>query len=283
MFALTGGLSEPALDDAGLRRWDRVRCLTNDEFFSPDLPPADDAITAVHLAFGRHVRGPAEIASALPFTRQLLERLEPLPGLRRVIYLSSQSIYGNTEDFRTLDTPIAPELPYAMAKYAGEVLVDAFGRRRPDAETLILRMDAVIQSQNLVPALCRNAVRDRRLVIRGGSQYSSYLDQEDAVRAIAAAVLGEGPFAPVYNVGPDRKRVTLSELAALVADIAAGHSRPITVETVPADLRQGAGMDSAAFQRDFSWQPRRSLRDMVASVYEDALQDHLSKTGGNTP
>lgn len=251
---------------------------TNDEFLAERLSlPAGTEHTVIHLAFGRHSRGGAEIASSLVFMERLLTRLESLTGLRRIVYVSSQSVYGGTPEFRTAGkTPVAPELAYAMAKYAGEVLLSSFAARRPEVSAAVLRLEAVIQSQNLVPALCRAAVREHKLSIRGGGQQVSYLDAEDAAQAIAAASLTDEPGYRVYNTGPDRMRVTLSELAELVRRSAEGRGIPVQIETTPADIAQWAGMDAAAFQQAFHWRPQYGLPQMVDRTFAEVLEQITS-------
>lgn len=95
---------------------ERVTFMSNADCINMDIP-LEDIDGAVHLAFARRVRPAADIASSLNYAESVFKKLAKYE-VDRVINMSSQGIYGSTEEFRTEQTPAAPATHYTMAKYA---------------------------------------------------------------------------------------------------------------------------------------------------------------------
>ena len=73
----------------------RVRVLLNDEFLLSEIREWN-FYGAIHLAFSRRVQPAQEIASSIVFASKVFHKLSDI-GTDRVIYMSSQGIYGNTD------------------------------------------------------------------------------------------------------------------------------------------------------------------------------------------
>lgn len=229
-----------------------------------DLPNAD---LLVHLAFSRRMKPNADIASSIDFAAAVCEKAKKA-RIPAVINLSSQGVYGDTEEIRTEDTVPAPNSVYTTAKYATEKVFEAYFRDT-DAKMTQLRLDPIIQSQNLVQALCRQAMQDGVIKLRGGKQVFSYIDISDAVRGIFAMMNYESDWKPVYNIGLDHFRITLTELAERIAV----YSEKVTGKTVRIELDEQdialwSGMDSKRFMSDTGWSPLCSIDDMIAKIYD---------------
>ena len=266
VLGLTMDLSFPEkmLEREHIEKSDRVRFMMNDEFFDENTV-IDDICGAVHLAFSRRMQPAKDIASSIDFAAKFFHRLKAL-GADRVINMSSQGVYGNTEEIRTEDTPAAPETQYTMAKYASEVLFRDIMRDVPHHTNF--RLDPVAQSQNVIKGLCKSA-REGQISLKGGRQVFSFLDGEDVGTAVVAMLKAEGGWADVYNVGWNRKRYTLVELAGLVASAAerCGYPKP-AITLTETDLALWAGMDSTRFMEKTGWKPAVRLGETLFSIIQ---------------
>ncbi|MBQ1371510.1 MAG: NAD(P)-dependent oxidoreductase, partial [Oscillospiraceae bacterium] len=245
----------------------RVISFEQDAFFHSDWSDLNVS-AAVHMAFARGNRPCQEIANSLDYAADAYKRLYEM-RVPKVLYISSQSVYGTTSEWRTEDCPPAPESLYAMAKYAGEKLLEAQFRDAPDIRCSTLRLDYVIQSQRLVTALCKDAKTTGTIHLKGGKQTFSYIDRVDVAKAIVSMLRFNGPWKPVYNVGPNRMRYTLPEIAEVVSSVAKQHG----VQNVKIDLEENdtalwSGMDSSRFRQDTGWEPTMDIYQMVEAIYE---------------
>ena len=180
-------LVERMLSREGITEKDRLRFLLNEEFFDTGAEGMDIG-GAVHLAFSRRMQPAADIASSILFSSRIFHALADA-GADKVINMSSQGIYGNTEDIRTEQTPPAPATQYTMAKYASEVLFDDIMRDCPHHTNF--RLDPVAQSQNVLIGLCKSA-KEGLIHIKGGKQVFSFIDANDVPGAVVAMLKAGG-------------------------------------------------------------------------------------------
>ena len=256
-------MPDKMLKREGLESNERVKFITNQEFLDP-FNSISSVYGAIHLAFSRRMQPAKDIASSISFAATMFHKFKDL-NIKRVINMSSQGIYGNTDALRTENTPPAPATQYTMAKYAAEVLFEDI-MNGCDQHTSF-RLDPVAQSQNVLQRLCRSA-REGKIRLQGGKQVFSFIDANDVPGAVLAMLKTDGPWDAVYNVGWNRKRITLVELAGLVAEAAtcAGFNRPM-IELEENDTALWAGMDSTKFMEKTGWSPSIKLSDTILSMF----------------
>ncbi len=240
----------------------RLHFLSNEDFLKKETK-LEDIFGAVHLAFARRVRPAADIAASVDFAAKVFHKLAG-SGIDRVINMSSQGVYGSTEDIRTEATAPAPESHYTMAKYASEILFNDILKDAPHHTNL--RLDLVTQSQNVVKGLCKSA-KDGAINLKGGRQVFSFIDGRDVAGAVVAMLQAEGSWDSVYNVGWNRRRYTLTELAEEVATAAegCGFGRPV-VGLEENDTALWAGMDSSKFMAKTGWEPVVDLQTSLMEI-----------------
>lgn len=245
----------------------RIKVIFKSELEEHDLR---NAYVVLHLAFARRNRTFAEIADSIDYCKKIFTYFaERSP--EKVIYISSQGIYGNTEQFRREDTDPAPATVYSMAKYAGEkVLEMAF--KDTNIETCIVRLESVVQSQNLVKALCKSAIDNRKLIIQGGEQTFSYIDEEDAADAIFLITTQPQKIGGIYNIGPNHMRVTLEQIARTIVELCDEAGFHVEIEMSEGDKMLWAGMDSSKFMKEMAWQPKTDLKMMIRKILYEMLQ-----------
>lgn len=247
-----------------IEKSDRLCFLTNEQFLDEEKTDWN-IYGAVHLAFSRRMQPAKDIASSVVFASQVFHKLADC-GADHVINMSSQGVYGNTDVIRTEETPPAPENHYTMAKYASEVLFNDILRNCPHHTNF--RLDLVAQSQNIIKGLCKSA-KDGKINLKGGKQVFSFIDGDDAAAAAVAMLKTDGEWNDVYNVGWNRNRYTLVELAEIVANAAedCGYTRP-EIELKEADIALWAGMDSSRFMQKTGWKPEIQLRETIKNVLQ---------------
>ena len=253
------------LEREGLTVSDRLSFVTNEEFLnSEDGDMAGEIGGAVHLAFSRRMQPARDIASSIDFAAQIFHKLSEY-HIDRVINMSSQGVYGNTEEIRTEDTSPAPETQYTMAKYAAEVLFRDIMRDCPHHTSF--RLDPVAQSQNVVKGLVKSAA-EGKISLRGGKQVFSFIDADDVPDAVIAMLKTEGEWDSIYNVGWTGRRFTLVELADIISDAAEskGLTRPV-IELKEAEISLWAGMDASRFMERTGWRPSVSIEETIESMF----------------
>ena len=154
--------------------------------------------------------------------------------LRRFVYASSSSVYGNAT-VQAESTPVAPLSPYAMTKVAVERLTRSY-----DVSAVGLRFFTIYGPRQR-PDMAFHRFIERCLngepveLIGDGRQVRDFTYVADAVEATLAAAARGRPGA-IYNVGGGHP-VELRDAIALIAELV-GDS--VTIEHRAADAWGGA-------------------------------------------
>lgn len=242
----------------------RLTFMSNEYFVSTDTL-LSKLYGAVHFAFSRRNQPASRIANSIDFSAKVFEKLA-IAKVKKVINVSSQGVYGSTKEIRTEDTSVAPDNHYTMAKYATEVIFNSIFSKCKETEYTNLRLDIVAQNNNLLQALCKQA-KEGTIHLRGGEQVFSFIDEEDAVSAILAMLVSNGPWEREYNVGWNCLRLKLTEIADIVAESAekCGYSRP-DINLDKQDIQLWSGMKTDRFYNHVVWQPTIQLEDSIIKL-----------------
>jgi UDP-glucose 4-epimerase len=142
-------------------------------------------------------------------------------GVRRVVYASSSSVYGDRPDLpKREDQPPAPISPYAVSKAAGEQYA-AVWHRLYGVETVGLRyfnvfgprQDPASEYAAVIPRFILWGLRGEPLQVHGDGEQSrdfTYIDNVVEANCLAAEAPGA---AGVFNVGCGA-RVSLLQIVA---------------------------------------------------------------------
>ena len=206
-------------------------------------------------------------------TAELSYLLETQP-VGRVVYLSSTSIYGASEESVTLDTEPQPRTAYGISKFRGEQMLQRLQTRMPVhivrcanvyGYNKSMRFDAVINR------FMFDAHYSGRVTIHGsGQQTRAFVHIASLVRCLLSVGL-EGSLPGISNVV--ERRASVDEIAREVADVYPGleqlyiqqdmRLRNLYVEPDPRLAELGV-MDSRAlgeqlrdFRSQFAFEPLR--------------------------
>jgi GDP-L-fucose synthase len=223
-------------------------------------------------------------------------------GVRRLIYLGSSCIYPRDcpqpirEEYLLTGPLEATNRPYALAKIAGVEMCWSYNRQygarylAAMPTNLYGRGDNYdLQSSHVLPALIRKiheakAAGSAQVVMWGsGTPRREFLHADDLARALVfLAALDDARYAqltaparsPLINVGTGED-LTIRELAGLIADVVGYHGEFVLDRSKP-DGTMRKVMDVSRL-RDLGWSPRMSMRQGLASAYEDFLRESVGR------
>lgn len=193
-------------------------------------------------------------------------------GVRKVVFASSSSIYGNTPTLPKSELMVpTPLSPYAASKLAGEGYCSAFTKLF-GIETIALRFFNVFgprQDPNseyaaVVPRFVTSVLETRHPVIFGdGLQSRDFTFIDNVVDAcLLAAAAGSGASGRSFNIGCGG-RVSLLALLADIQRIADQHVEPTFMPERPGDVRDSeAAIESA--RKFLGYHPRTTVTDGLA-------------------
>lgn len=147
-------------------------------------------------------------------------------GVRRVVYASSSSVYGDRPDLpKREEQPPAPVSPYAVSKVAGEHYAAVWSRLF-GIETVGLRyfnvfgprQDPASEYAAVIPRFILWGLRGEPLEVHGdGTQSRDFTYIDNVVEANLLAARAEGVGGEVFNVGCGDRVSLLAIIARLEA------------------------------------------------------------------
>jgi UDP-glucose 4-epimerase len=189
-------------------------------------------------------------------------------GVRRVVYASSSSVYGNGGELPRVETAFPdPISPYAVAKLAAEKFCISF-ERVYGLETVALRyfnvfgprQDPTSQYAAVVPRFITRIRAGEPVEIYGdGTQSRDFTYVANVVDGNLRAAEAPEASGTVLNLATGRQ-ASVNELADLIGGIV---GEPVEKSYLPArtgDVRD-SWADVGAAQRLLGWEPRVSLEE----------------------
>ncbi|MEW6135594.1 MAG: SDR family oxidoreductase [Firmicutes bacterium] len=175
-------------------------------------------------------------------------------GVKRVVFASSSSVYGNSESLPKVETmPVAPLSPYALTKYSGERYCQIF-HELYGLETVALRyfnvfgpnQDPTSQYSAVIPKFIKLIKEGKRPVIYGdGTQSRDFTFVSNNVEANLLACTAPGVAGEVFNIACG-ERYTLLDLVNTINEILGTQVEPIFQPPRPGDVRHSlAGIEKA--------------------------------------
>jgi UDP-glucose 4-epimerase len=196
-------------------------------------------------------------------------------GVRRVVYASSSSVYGDAPTLpKHEDMPTNPMSPYAVQKLAGELLCGVFTCIYK-LETVALRyfnvfgprQDPASEYAAVIPRFLRALIEERRPIVFGdGEQTRDFTYIANVVQANLLAATSPAAVGYAMNIGCG-KQVSLN-MALHVASELLG----TRVEAEYREPRQGDVRDSLAdisrAERLLGYRPTTGFREGLARTIE---------------
>jgi nucleoside-diphosphate-sugar epimerase len=247
-----------------------VECDLREADLTPLLEGVD---TVFHQAAQPGVRlswsdGFSEYASHNVLATQRLLEAARDAEIRKLVYASSSSVYGNQDRYPTVETDLpGPYSPYGVTKLAAEHLCGLYAENW-GVPTVSLRYFTVFGPRQRpdmsIHRLCEAVgTGDAFPRFGDGTQIREFTYVSDIVAANLAAAEASVEPGTVVNIAGGGE-ITLNELIAMVGELA---GTDVTIEDHPAqagDAKRNGGATERA-RTLLGWTPEVSLRDGIAA------------------
>jgi UDP-glucose 4-epimerase len=193
-------------------------------------------------------------------------------GVKRVIYASSSSIYGENESLPKSEVmPVNPLSPYALSKYTGERYCQIFTKIY-GLETVCLRyfnvfgpnQDPTSQYSAVVPKFIRLIFEGKKPTIYGdGTQSRDFTYVTNTVSANLIACTAKGICGEVFNIACGES-YTLIQLVEIINQVLGLTIEPEFAEERPGDVKHSLADISRA---------KEKLGFRVTTRFEEGLSE----------
>ena len=203
--------------------------------------------------------------------------------VKRFVYCSSMARYGvGNPPFREDQAP-APEDPYGIAKYAGELLVANVCETHSMEHVIAVPHNIIGPKQkyddpfrNVASIMMNRMLQGKQPIIYGhGNQTRCFSFVQDCVDPLIKMGLLPGLSGEVINIGPDTETVSINELARIIAELMGFDLHPIHVATRPREVMAATCVADKA-RRLLNYESKVSLRDGLQSMI-DWIRQHGAK------
>ncbi|WFN34999.1 SDR family oxidoreductase [Methanogenium sp. S4BF] len=186
-------------------------------------------------------------------------------GVRKVVYASSSSVYGDTPTLPKHEGMIPnPMSPYAVTKITGEYYCSVFSRLY-DIQTVCLRyfnvfgprQDPASTYAAVIPKFVNRLLAGEAPVIYGdGEQTRDFTYIKNVIQANVKAM--ESDECGVFNVACG-DRISLNELATTIMEILDIEIEPVYEASRPGDVRDSLA-DISAASSAFGYEPEYTMK-----------------------
>lgn len=222
----------------------------------------------VSCAYPRNSTGTA-IADGLKYIQTVFDAAIKFKATA-IINISSQSVYSQQRtEAATEETPVCLESPYAVGKYAVELLLESICKGGKLAYTN-LRMASLIGpgfDQRIVNRFVKQALETGKLTVKRNQQRFGFFDVEDAANGIVIMLESDAKvWKPVYNLGRDGA-YALVEIAKAVKDILQEDcGKTVEVDIVNGEESVNSELACSLYSDDFGFKPQFSLKDSIRRI-----------------
>jgi nucleoside-diphosphate-sugar epimerase len=193
-------------------------------------------------------------------------------GVKRLVYASSCSVYGYTDDqLYTENDPVTCAYPYGISKLQGERA--ALQLQDEDFSVISLRQGTVcgwsprMRFDLIVNTMVKSALTTGTITVNNPSIWRPLLDIRDAVSAFIRAVQAAPTLSGVFNVSSGN--FTVGQVADLVKEelerTTGAHVR-LDIRSVQDFRNYKVSCERAKVELGFT--PQYSIKDMVADVLQ---------------
>ncbi len=234
-------------------------------FSSKELEKLDPGYDIVFAAASYIPYGDMDAFSKKLFESNILLPISLLKKFmitKRLVFISSVSVYGNHNKVITENSPLNNPNTYGMSKLVGEFI----SRFHPHSS--IIRFSSLygtgMRDRTFLPKIIHSAVHERKIILRGdGSRKQDYLHVADAAEWCILIGL-KGKKGKVY-LGVNGQSYSNLEVARLVQKYAAG----CLVEFKGEDRSCSFHYNNQWTRQELNFSPRYSLEEGIKELVEE--------------
>lgn len=197
--------------------------------------------------------------------------------VKRFIYASSMSRYGNQQPPFTEDMTPLPHDPYAVAKVAAEQIIAQMCQTHGMEYAIAVPHNIIGTRQkyddpyrNVASIMINRNLQGLPAVIYGdGLQLRCFSFVDDCLYSLTRML--DCPSGSIYNIGPDEEDgevVSIFELSALIADLTRFKGEPIFLPARPREVKK-AFCSSDLVRQDFGYKTTKTLVDGLSEMVDD--------------
>ncbi len=175
-------------------------------------------------------------------------------GVKRVVYASSSSVYGNSATLpKVEDMPLQPLSPYALSKYTGERYCQIYYKIY-GLETVVLRyfnvfgpnQDPTSEYSAVIPKFIKLMKENKQPIIYGdGTQSRDFTYVANVAEANLLACNADNAVGEVFNIACG-KRYTVLQLVETINKILGKNIEPVFEKERIGDVKHSlAGIEKA--------------------------------------
>jgi len=197
-------------------------------------------------------------------------------GVKRFIFASSASIYGETKTLPMKEDMIpTPISPYAASKLAAEnyakLLYKIYG-----LETVCLRYFNVYGPRQkhshysgVIPIFIERLLSNQPPSINGdGEQKRDFVNVQDVVHANMLALKSKNAVGQLFNIGTG-KATSINQLAKIVLQIFGKEDlQPVHTDPRPGETKEGSYADISKARTVLGYDPKISLEEGITKLTE---------------
>ncbi|GBE92547.1 NAD-dependent epimerase/dehydratase family protein [Nostoc cycadae] len=204
-------------------------------------------------------------------TQVLLEAAKDAKKLKRLVFASTSSVYGDAETLPTHESICPhPVSPYGITKLAAERLCGLY--QKNFAVPIVALRYFTVYGPRQRPDMAfhkffKAILQDEAIPIYGdGQQTRDFTFVSDVVAANLAAASEEAAVGKILNIGGG-SRVVLTEVLDTMAEIVGQPIKKNYIEKAMGDARHTAA-DISQAQKILGYQPQVSLREGLAQEWQ---------------
>lgn len=264
-------------------KYTNILCFTLDDFKNFNESQEIKYHCLINTSFARSSIG-SDLVNALDYTYDLMNYAKSI-NLNCFVNISSQSVYGNiNEPFYQENALLSPDYMYALGKYSTELLCKVFFYKT-NVKFTNIRLSSVCENARFLQIFCKNAISGTPIVLTAPDQKVSFIDVRDVADALLLLIekLNEVKLRPVYNLGTS-ENYTIRDCANLVKKKGKElYSFNVEVIEKSSENNDSIGMDCQLYRETFLWEPKKSLENMIETLYEFELNERHQGGGSIVP
>ncbi len=194
-------------------------------------------------------------------------------GVKKIVFSSSSEVYGEPSVIPIKeDSELKPKSVYAITKLASEEYVKAYNKRYGIKYSIVrfFNVYGIGQVAEFVLPRFVKAVLDNKppMVYGSGEQVRSFCYMEDAAQGVYLALTKDEAIGDVFNIGNDKAKISVKELARKVIAISGKDLDICYVPMSEADRDKGRDIifrqpDISKAIRSLGYSPRVSLDEGI--------------------
>lgn len=203
-------------------------------------------------------------------TQKLLESLKD-KKIKKMIYASSSSVYGDAEKYPTMETDTPkPVSPYGVTKLAAENLCYLYSKNF-GVPVVSLRYFSVYGPRQRPDMgfnrFIRSIIKNEEIIIYGdGKQTRDFTYVSDVIDANIAAIKESVKTGEAFNIGGG-STISVNDTIKLLAGISGQEPKVKYIETQKGDVMH-TGADISKARRALAYAPKVNIRAGLEKEYE---------------